>query len=66
MDKTKSFTNELGTFVFTRAKQAEEFYCDRCDATKKAKNSTLWTQCNGRQLTLCNGCYGYVRAKGHD
>lgn len=43
---------------------ATPFFCERCDADKKAKLIGSWKKDDGTTATICNGCYGWLKANG--
>lgn len=59
---------DIGTFQLTRHADRLEFVCGRCLQPKTTRNAVAWTTESGTVKTICNGCYGYLRAKGfqHD
>jgi hypothetical protein len=59
---------DIGTFQLTRHADRLEFVCDRCLRPKTTRTTVAWTTEPGTVKTICNGCYGYLRAKGlqHD
>jgi hypothetical protein len=44
----------------TRHESAQDFFCDRCQQNKKAKNIAEWQTTNNEKKTICNGCYGFL------
>jgi hypothetical protein len=55
---------DVGTFQLTRHADRVEFVCDRCLRPKTARITVVWTTQSGTVKTVCNGCYGRLRAKG--
>lgn len=45
-----------------RLKEAEEFFCFRCNTTKKSKIKVIWNTSEGDKI-ICNGCYGLLISK---
>ncbi|ASR78015.1 hypothetical protein I5G95_gp18 [Mycobacterium phage Bella96] len=50
-------------FTMERSAAAEPFYCARCERDKKAKAKATSTKPDGTVVTICNGCYGNIKAR---
>jgi hypothetical protein len=55
---------EAGTFQLTRRDESIELVCDRCLEPKITKITVAWTTPSGVHKTVCNGCFGRLKAKG--
>jgi hypothetical protein len=58
--KEKRRSTKIGTFVFRRYAEPQEFICDRDMGPRKAKIVVEWTTQDGIQRTICNACYGFL------
>ena len=47
-------------YKLNRSIKAEDFYCSRCQKTKKSKNIAINEDGTKK---ICNGCYGLLLAK---
>ncbi len=56
----KKTTNSFGTFNFKRTESLNSFFCERCEREKKSKIVVKWTETNGNEKVICNGCYGFL------
>lgn len=61
--KTKTTETKEGKFIYKRVNEATEFYCERCEKTKKAKITVKWINFAGQEKLICNGCYGLLLSK---
>ena len=52
-----------GNFQFERTDAIREFYCERCCVNKKSKITVIWTNPEGLNKVICNGCYGLLLSK---
>ena len=57
-------SNSHGHIVLERRVAADDFTCDRCQQSKKAKVRVNWTLHDGTERIICNGFYGTLRAEG--
>ncbi len=57
---------DAGTFVLTRRDERTQFVCDRCLEPKITKITVAWTTPTGGHKTVCNGCFGRLKAKGFE
>lgn len=49
-----------GKLVLIRHETAQEFFCERCQASKKAKVVVEWYTVNNEKKIICNGCNGWL------
>jgi hypothetical protein len=57
---SKETTIKEGKLIYHKHETAKEFFCERCQATKKAKAVIDWYNSNGEKKVICNGCYGFL------
>lgn len=56
--KTKITKHQQSLFNYIRNNESSEFYCERCNKSKKSKIIVKWINTNGEEKTICNACYG--------
>jgi len=56
----KEIITKEGKLIFNRFQIAQEFFCERCESNKKAKNVIYLETLDGKKKTICNGCYGFL------
>ena len=61
--KTKVTNTKQGKFIYTRNNSNSEFYCERCNQTKKSKIIVKWINLNNEEKIICNACYGNLLSK---
>lgn len=60
---TKTTETKDGKFIYKRVNEAKEFYCERCEKTKKAKITVKWINFANDENLICNGCNGLLLSK---
>jgi hypothetical protein len=60
MATQKKVTNQFGDFVVIRHDISVQFVCDRCLQPKVTKIVVTWVDKQGKEKTICNGCYGLL------
>ncbi len=60
---TKTTETKDGKFIYKREDEAQEFYCEMCEKTKKAKITVKWINFAGEEKLICNGCSGLLLSK---
>lgn len=53
---------DAGQFRLTRQPTSQQFVCDRCLRPKVSKVIVEWHNAAGTVRSICNGCYGNLRA----
>jgi hypothetical protein len=62
--KVSTFSNGRGEYTLYKLPLAAAFHCVQCDQEKTSKSIGQFVGRDKRSWTICNGCYGHVKAEG--